>query len=289
MTFKHLPESALATVEFINKFGSLFNASNSHTFRNTQPCAHAFSNSTNHIESVKETLKYLNKFAFREHIHIQELSCIWGWKLCSYALFGLWEHLKETEKYRFLLTSRLNHDCAENLFSVIRGKGGYRDNPNVEQFRNAFKYVVPDKLLLQSKGSNHKVDSDKILLDVTNVVMAKYRKPIPVGIEKPLTTDIPMVIQPPSFIPSQSVVAYLAGDLLRKIPMYDCSKCLEEQILPELPPDFSDLSFYVFIRNKPYQEEGCLLYPSLRMVTLATHLKHFFMPSLSKFFICNLF
>ena len=97
----------------------------------------------------------------------------------------------------------------------MQGKGDYKDNPNVEQFRDAFKYVVTDKLFLQSKGSNCKVDSDKILLDVTNVVMAEYRKPLPVVLERPLTTDITMVIQPRTSIPVQGVGAYLAGYLLR--------------------------------------------------------------------------
>ena len=85
-----------------------------------------------------------------------------------------------------------------------------------------------------------------------------------------LTTDIAMVIQPPPSIPAQSVGAYFVGYLLRKIPINDCRECLDELILPELPPDFSDLS--EFIRNKTYQEEGCLIYPSIRMVTFVSTL-----------------
>ena len=76
------------------------------------------------------------------------------------------------------------------------------------------------------------MDSDKILLDVTNVVIAIYRKPLPVGIKKPLTTNNAMVIQPPHSIPVQSVGAYLAGYLSRKITIDDYSECLDELILP---------------------------------------------------------
>ena len=151
------------------------------------------------------------------------------------------------------------------------------------------QHDVADKLFLQSKGSNCKVTSDKILLDVTNVAMVKYRKPLPVGIEEPLTTDISMVMQPSPSIPAQSVGAYLAGYLPRKISMNDCSECLDKLILPELPPDFCDISFYKFIRNKTFQEEGCLIYPNLRMVTLVNTLETLFVPSLSKWFTCNLF
>ena len=74
------------------------------------------------------------------------------------------------------MTGRLNQDCVENLFSIIRGKGGFCDNPDVEQFKAAFKYFVADKLFVQSDMSNYKVDNDTILLNISNVAMAKYIK-----------------------------------------------------------------------------------------------------------------
>ena len=77
---------------------------------------------------------------------------------------------------QFILTSRLNQDWVENLFSIIRGKGGFRDNPNAEQFIDAFRYVVADKLFVQNSSSNCKVYSDKILLDIKNISMTEYKK-----------------------------------------------------------------------------------------------------------------
>ena len=106
----------------------------------------------------------------------KELPCITGWKISINALLGLWQYLKTQQNFQFILTGRLNQDCAENLFSIIRGKGGFRDNPDPQQFKEAFKYVVADKLFVQSSYSNCKVDRDNILLDISTVAMAKYTK-----------------------------------------------------------------------------------------------------------------
>ena len=58
------------------------------------------------------------------------------------ALLGIWQTLHSQYNLKFLLTGRLNQDCVENLFSVIRAKGGPRDNPDAGQFRAAFAQVT---------------------------------------------------------------------------------------------------------------------------------------------------
>ena len=115
-------------------------------------------------------------------------------------LFGLWQHLKKEEKFQFILTDRLNEDCVENLFSIIRGTDGLHDNPDVEQFKAAFKCLVADKLFIQSNASNCKVDDDAIRLNISNIVMAKYIKIGQTDVEKPQITDVA----------NKKVAAYLA-------------------------------------------------------------------------------
>ena len=62
----------------------------------------------------------------------------------------LWDDMGKQEGVKYLLTSRLNQDCLENLFSIVRAKGGARDNPNAAQFRVALAEVC-DTLV---KGHN---------------------------------------------------------------------------------------------------------------------------------------
>ena len=94
------------------------------------------------------------------------------------SLEMLWNHLGNNEGFSFLLTNRLNQDCVENLFSVIRGRGGNRDNPNPEQFRAAFRQVIVEKLLIQSESSNCSVDVDKVLLDLGSMSQENISRPI---------------------------------------------------------------------------------------------------------------
>jgi hypothetical protein len=72
-------------------------------------------------------------------------ACLMGWELSINCLLQLWEILHSDHQYSFLLTSRLNQDSVENLFSVIRSKGAGYDNPDSKQFRAAFSQVLSMK------------------------------------------------------------------------------------------------------------------------------------------------
>ena len=53
----------------------------------------------------------------------------------------LGEFLHDESDLKFLLTGRINEDPVENLSSVIRGKGGVRDNPDSDQCQAALRQV----------------------------------------------------------------------------------------------------------------------------------------------------
>ena len=102
--------------------------------------------------------------------HLEKVTIDRPYLVITWAL-GVFEDRTKLSVY---FNTRINQDCVENLFSIICGFGGHRDNPDVEQLKSSFKYVVADKLFVQSDASNCKVDNDKILLDVSNIAMAKY-------------------------------------------------------------------------------------------------------------------
>ena len=106
--------------------------------------------------------------------------------------------------------SQTNQDCVENLFSIICGFGGHRDNPDVEQFKSSFKYFVADKLFVQSDASNCKVDNAKILLDVSNITMTKYVWTVQTSVDKPTGVDIAVIAPPPLSNATQNVAVYMA-------------------------------------------------------------------------------
>ena len=49
---------------------------------------------------------------------------------------------------------RLNQDCVENLFSVIRCKVAHRFNPSAQHFRRALRSTLVDSLFAHSAASN---------------------------------------------------------------------------------------------------------------------------------------
>ena len=203
------------------------------------------------------------------------------------VLFGLWQHLKKEEKFQFILTGRLNQDCVKNLFSIIRGKVDFIDNPDVEKFKAAFKYLVADKLFVQSDARNCKIENDTILLNISNVAMAKYIKTGQTDVEKPQITNNAMVTAVPSSLPTKHVAAYLPGYLLSKIPVDTCQDCSNQMILPKLPSPNDVLSVYEFLQNKTYQEAGCLVYSTPAMITFVDRLETLFCGVFEGIMLCK--
>ena len=67
----------------------------------------------------------------------------------------------------------MNQNCLETLSSIINGKGGFRDIPDPQEFRAAFRLIIEDKLLVSSRSKNYKIDAGKIFLDIPNVNILK--------------------------------------------------------------------------------------------------------------------
>ena len=81
------------------------------------------------------------------------------------ALMQLWTELHTKQGYTFLLTSGLNQDCIENMFSIIRGENEKWDNPDRQQFKAAFRQAAVDQLL----KSNDNGVIDTTLLSLNNM------------------------------------------------------------------------------------------------------------------------
>ena len=63
----------------------------------------------------------------------------------------LWEVFSIQHGFKFLVTKRLNQDCIENLFSLMRAKSAQRDSPDSGQFRAALYEVIADNGMVLSK------------------------------------------------------------------------------------------------------------------------------------------
>ena len=132
-----LPQEAQPTADFLDKFDQLFNCFNSKCSTSAAPLRYALSAESKHHAFLVDTLSWLKTVRSKGE---RALPCLDGWKMAIVCLLMLWADLHQ-DGTKYLLTNRLNQDCLENLFSVIRGKGGQRDNPEPLQFRTAFRQV----------------------------------------------------------------------------------------------------------------------------------------------------
>ena len=218
----------------------------------------ALSENSGHIPFLESCLRFLSKIRTLGNAVIP---CTVGWQISVSSLMAIWKDL-QCNGFKFFLTNQLNQDFLENIFSIIHGKGGFRDNPDPQQFRAAFRHVVVDKLFVHSSSANCAFDADKILLDISNVtILQKTNKPISTPQNIPNTDIIALTIPAPS-IPKNNIMAYMAGYLLWRYPSDDCEMCTNILYIQNLPQS-GPLSEYELLTFKAYRETNCLVYPSL--------------------------
>ena len=87
------------------------------------------------------------------------------------SIYELSHFLFKEHSFKFFSTRRCNQDCIENCFSVIRGKGGQRDNPNTDHFESAIKNVIMCQVLGKIKPTSSNCEMDNIdMLDIIQLI-----------------------------------------------------------------------------------------------------------------------
>ena len=263
-----LPQEAISTASFIENFDELFNAFNSKTLKSKQKMGHAFTEK--HVAFLEDKLKWISNIKLTNG---KTVPCLEGWILSIKSLTAFWKDVTNNHGFKFLLTNRLNQDCLENLFSIIRGKGGNRDNPTPQQFRAAFRQIVVEKLLEPSPGSNCQSDYEQVLLDLSLFTTTSTSAhdvhnnndiaPGPIQtytftqIQEIVKCSEIMTIANPPCIPTQNIASYIAGYLLRKCPPSQCDQCVADLIQSHNPDD----QRHIFITEKAYCANS-LIHPS---------------------------
>ena len=191
----------------------------------------------------------------------ENLECYHAWKggrCVINSLLQLWEFLENSHNLKFLLTNRLNQDCLDNFFSVIRNRGGHRDNPNSVEFRADYRAVAIDSLFVKSQNTNCIEDIDSFLLKLGNFASSTPSPPVPLP---DTNTALPLVSQdlaavsnmPPNVTPQEgNIIVYLAGYVGRKAVLkFKCKDC---RALWKKHDESSRSDLYTFINNKQYDD-----------------------------------
>jgi hypothetical protein len=94
------------------------------------------------------------------------------------SLKNVFEVFEIIQQYHmdYLLTFKLSQDFIETFFSFIRGRGGFNNNPNAQQFESAY-----NKLLITNDGSTS-YNSNCCIEDVSILSVSSSRNvPSPIG------------------------------------------------------------------------------------------------------------
>ena len=112
----------------------------------------------NQLKSLDELQKLLLTMRFRTKKKKKRkkalLPCQTGFVISIKSLLGLFHYLKNQYELKYILTSRLNQDALENLFSVIRSFSGLYINPTPPEFRYRLRLVLLGSRIRPPKGTN---------------------------------------------------------------------------------------------------------------------------------------
>ena len=157
-----LPSEAVYTAEFLERMDKLFDSFNSRKLRETKTYRAAATPSSVHVSFWKDCIEWIKKWKVKDG-STDKIACFQGWVTTITAVVQLFNELTTGDQFSFLLTNRLNQDCLENLFSILRSRGGHRDNPTANEFRAALKQVMCSKMMAPLGNQNWESDSDSFL------------------------------------------------------------------------------------------------------------------------------
>ena len=210
----------------------------------SKPYKAAVTASTGHVNFWRENIKWLQSWKI-DSSHIQ---CVQGWILTLTVLILLWSELQDRWNFEFLLVSRCNQDCLENLFSVVRQKGGSNDTPRADQFRNSLKAAVVDRLL-RPEGKNcqflEEDNNDSVFIDYLLECTKKKSSDTPPSSHDHLPSSSvgpSSASPPPRSLEEENVLVYVAGYLCHRVLFkHRCSRCMSAMVRKEATLDNPNL------------------------------------------------
>lgn len=257
-----LPEEAIHTAKFVEDIDQLFNAFNSRTFSSPATMRHAINKDSNHVPFLEQKLSWMQSVKSNGR---KQPDCIRGWQIAIQSLLMVWECLHAKYGIAYLLTSRLNQDPVENLFSVIRHKGVQRDNPDAGQFRAAIRQCMVDAVMLPGKGKNCIEDVDRFLLTMKNVTTTQCPTATPIyhqSVTDHLPANVKSILAVCTLPADEgltdhetNILAYIGGYIVKKIQTKPalCLSCLAKIKGSVMSDDVR----HNFISAKNIQEAKC--------------------------------
>lgn len=162
-----------STIEFCRKINDIFDFLNTRNFLGQlQYKRPLYANLEEHINTfVKDSILYLESLKGQNNIPIlesQRKTGFIGLITCLISVKQLFLDVVKSGQLDFILTYKLSQDHIEILFSSIRSRGGFNNNPSAAQFEAAYKRLLVHTNLTVSKGANCSPQDATSILSVTS-------------------------------------------------------------------------------------------------------------------------
>ena len=259
-----MPQEAEPTADFIEFFDKLFNVFNSTSKMSSSQFKHALYTGSSHWQFMDTAVTKLSSL---KTLTGSILPCVKGWLQNIAVIKVLFDNLGMT----YLCTARFNQDCLENLFSQIRRKGCQRDNPDAQQFRAAFRDILVDYLIDESKVSNCDVDLDEMLFDLEDLSRecTLFDEPLEPIAEFCVTDHMYArgagnQVDQETLDVIKNIQAYISGYIVKILKKSVCNNCYFFLTDPtEVRPESVE-----FISIKDYCQNEVLVRPTGRLLDL---------------------
>lgn len=172
------------------------------------------------------------------------------------------EYFSKNNIIHYLHTYRLSQDHLELLFSTIRSKGGFNNNPSARQFNAAYKRIVVH-VQLSERGVGNCMPQESVPILHTSAIQKDRRcdEPIPNNEEYEMERNLDFILENQNISEFVSeVLIYIAGFVIHSLkPRIQCEICLEA-----LLGERNDLLCSLV----EYKSRGKLIYPSKYVITV---------------------
>lgn len=175
----------------------------------------------------------------------------------------LWPELRDKFGFKYLLTRRLTQDCIENLFSVIRYRGGNNSNPDPALFRTSLRKIMMNNLSEPAEYGNSEQDLGEFLLKARD--LREHR----INLISHGKLDEVDVVQPPTVdMAEKNALSYVTG--------WAACNGLHEKCQQSLTQKDSSSADDTLILLKRY-EGAHMLFPSELGLEVAQHIHGLFL------------
>lgn len=156
-------EVAVSTKTFLSKIDQVFDCMNSGSLNSDNFYRSAIQKNNCAHEFLKTFKSYIAQVSL-----VQRSKTVYFLKGIEQSINGVLQLADDlfndcSEDIFFLLTKRLNQDALENLFAVIRQKGGNNQNPSLYEFNIIIAKVMATNIIQSSSLSNCEEDNDSML------------------------------------------------------------------------------------------------------------------------------